>query len=357
MATNPQASDLNRGSVLRALPRRIFQQSWTKNLFARMGVIIAENALNGEAKRNSRWGVRRILTYAESDGLNSEHEITPAWLAGFPPKNKERHREYVDRAHVARLLQNLGLWSQENLRLFEENLSASTAQLDGQRATIVSPRKPISSPPNELCNLVRHLAHNCGLSTRELRWLHVTDIQSDGLRIRPARAHRIPARVIPFGSGWDLVSKPLLDTYGSAQEPKECLFFSRSPRDKKKSISRQTLEAAIAKLGGDTITALREQHFREDFNRARSPLEARFHLRNVHGLSNVHVHTLIASFANEAVTVPMPASYPLVALCASRSIPEGKAKVTIPEGGERYVITWSDLLGYEITVDWKRSFA
>ncbi|MGH9545331.1 MAG: hypothetical protein ACRD23_08955 [Terriglobales bacterium] len=374
----------NWGSFLRAALRRVLQQTWTRTLFERMGSIITENASSVQARRNRRCGVRRILSRAETE-LTGILQIKPAWLAGFPQQTKNWRNERTDRARFGQLLVQLGLWSEDDHRLLQKNLgvtpqSPSTAR----RLALPLPRKSASSPPGELCQLVSELAYHGGLALREIQRLRVTDIQLDGLQIRPAPSHRIPGRLIPFGSGPHAVSKHLVDAYVAVETPVDQLFFRRSSRDKRKSISRQTLTAAVAKLHpGSTIDSLRDQHFQEDFDHARSPQEARDHLRNVHGLSNVYVHAMIAGckrsmnqaqtkgagrsakkhyrdiegFVNAAESIPIPIPYLLAAMCASRSVSESGARVTIPEGGERQLITWDDVAGYEIAVNWKRSFA
>jgi hypothetical protein len=171
-------------------------------------------------------------------------------------------------------------------------------------------------------------------------------------------------RFIPFGDGWDELSKATLDAYVREEKPTDYLFFSRSPRDKSKPLSTMTLNGAVI-ASGTTIKALCDRHFEEDFNRARSLQEARSHLRNVHHLENQHAHSMIAGsrswkgYANEARTIPVPEPYLFAAMCASRSVPEDRAQSHFPKtgGGKRHLITWHDLFDYEITLDWTCGFA
>ena len=363
-----------RMAVLRAARRRVLQQEWTRDLCGRMGAIIAENATSRHTRKSLYWAVRLILTRAEKDGLAQERDITPAWLAGFPRQTKDLRKEPIYRANFGRMLLRLGLWSQKDYQLFRQNSEASFGRWKNRGGHLHGPKathgaKPTPSPPVELCRLVQELAYRCGLSTGEMRELCVTYIQADGLRIPPKPQSEKPrrlapklGRLIPFGDGWDEIPKTTLNAYVNNEKPTDYLFFSRSPRDKKKPISKMTLNGALV-AQKITIQALRNQHFDKDFRRARSLQDARFHLRNVHDLENQYVHNLIAGshshkgYANEADTIPIPEPYLLAAMCASRSVPEDRTKVTIPEGGERYLMTWHNLLGYEITVDWKRRFA
>lgn len=357
----------SRMNALRATPRRVLQQSWTRTLFAKMTDLIAENASSSDARKTLRWAFRLILTRAEKDGLAHERNITPPWLAGFPQQTRSSRKERVYRSNFGRMLLRLGIWSEEEHHLLVQNLAASfkRPRNASRRAHV---RMPAPSPPGELCRLVQELAYRCGLSTGEMRDLRVTHIQADGLRIPPPQK---PSRLIPklgrqisFGDDWDEIPKAVLDAYLKNEEPIDYLFFSRSPRDKKKPTSRSTLNGAVVTLRpGNTVKSLREQHLQEDFRRARSLQEARFHLRNIHCLDNQYVHNVIAGsnwhkgYANEADTIPIPAPYLLAAMCASRSVPEARAEKTSSQGGERYLTTWHDLMDYEITVDWKRSFA
>ena len=121
----------------------------------------------------------------------------------------------------------------------------------------------------------------------------------------------------------------ILSAYLTKEKPTDYLFFSRSPRDKKRPLSTMTLNGAIAKLRpSDTVTSLREQHFRHDFERARSLQEARFYLRNVHHLDNQYIHNRIAGserhagYATQAETIPVPLPYLIATMCVSRSASE-----------------------------------
>jgi hypothetical protein len=360
---SPEPRTASRMAVLRATPRRVLQQSWTQDLFARMDAIIAEDVGSGHVRKTLRWAVRLILVHAEKDGLTQAHDITPAWVAGFPRQTKDRRKEPIYRGNCGRMLLRLGLWSEDEYQLLRDNLTASKRR--GNPSPPAHGHKAAPSPPDELCQLVRELVCRCGLSTKEMRELRVVHIKAGGLwmpkSVEPNRVIPNLGRPIPFGDGWDELPKHVLDAYIKNEKPTDYLFFSRSPRDKRKPLSKMTLNGAVATLH-TTIETLRSQHFEKDLNRARSLQEARFHLRNIHQLDNQYARNIVAGsrwhkgYANEAMTIPIPAPYVVTALCASRSVPPDRGKRDVPRGGERHLITWPDLLNYEITVNWPSSF-
>src|SRR5438445_7721860 len=322
----------SRMAVMREAPRRVLQQSWTQNLFASMGAMIAEDASGRHARKTLRWAVRLILTDAEKSRLAQDRDITPAWLAGFPPQTADLRKEAIYRANFGRMLLRLKIWSQEDHQLLGQNLKVSFTQWGNRRhhsnAKQAHGTKPVPCPPDELRQLVRELAYRCGLTTAEMREVRVSDIQAHGLRIpakpKPEKPSLVPklGRLIPFGNGWDELSKAILDAWVRNEKPTDYLFFSRSPRDKKRPLSKITLNGALATLD-TTITSLRNQHLDNDFNRARNLQEARFHLRHIHHLDNQYIHSVIAGshshegYANEAVTIPIPMPYLFAAMCAS----------------------------------------
>lgn len=360
LGITPEPNAASRMAALRATPRRHLQQSWTQDLFVRIDSIIAADARSDHARKTWRWAVRLILTHAEKNGLAQHRDITPAWLAGFPPLTQDLRKEPIYRANFGRVLVRLGLWTQQDHELLVQNLAVFKRRRNHGRHS--RGRRPAPSPPQELCRLVKELAYRCGLSAAEMQELRVTHIQSNGLQIPPKTEASKLARLVPFGEAWDELSKTSLDAYVTNEEPTDYLFFSRSPRDKSRPLSKMTLNGAVATLR-TTIESLRNQHFEKDFDRVRSLQQARFHLRTVHQLENQHARNLIAGShwhkgkANEAVTIPIPAAYLLVAMCASRLIPDDRGRITIPEGGKRFLITWCNMLGYEITIDWVRGFA
>jgi hypothetical protein len=367
----------SRMEAMRAVPRRVLQQSWTQDLFEKMEASIVGDGGSRDARKTLRWAFRLILSHAEKSGLVQAADLTPAWMAGFPRQTKDNRKEPIYRANFARMLLRLGFWSPEDYKLFKQNLKQSFKRLRRRNVQLQQyPKrahdlKPSPSPPDELCRLAYFLAYRCGLSLAEMQQLRVGGVEEDGIRCSPNPGLRkidksVPKTgwLIPFGNGWDELPKPVLDAYFRKEKPTDYLFFSRSPRDKKRCLSKMTLNGAVAKLRPlSTIASLNEQHLKGDFERARSLQEARFHLRNIHHLDNRYISKRIAGskrhagYANEADTVPLPLPYLLAAMCVSRSAPEQKAIQSIPEGGKRHVITWPNISGYEISVDWTRSFA
>jgi hypothetical protein len=358
-----------RMSALRATPRRELQQRWTKALFEEMNIAIKENFSSRHARKTLRWAFRIILTRAEKDDLKERSDLTPAWLAGFPLQSNDPRKERIYRTNFGRMLLRFGLWSDEQFQLLRQVLKLSFKKRDS-RTQRSAASQPYISPPRELRSLVRALVYRCGLSPDQIRGLRITHVQAGGLQIPPlslsTRQRRVPKghRFIQFGNSWDELSKPILDAYITEEMPVDYLFFSRSPKDKAKPISRSTLERAVAIVDHESsMMSLRDQHLQADFARWCSLQEARFHLRNVHQVNNQYAHKLISGstrhegYANTAPRIPIPVPYVIAAMCASRSVSEEHADDKIPEGGERHLITWKNLAGYEIRVNWNRSFA
>lgn len=365
-AVEPQAKKTR---ILNPWPRRELKQLWTADLYNRLWQHIGENASSG-SKASWRYSVKSMLICAEQVQLPGERDLTPAWLGGFRRQKISLKRERDDRNIFGRLLVKLGVWSENDYELFVQVLenSLSRWQAARQSATPFKYRRPSSNPPPELCGLVSALALQCGLSIGEMQGLRVRDVNVDGLVIRAAYGMRVrPLRLIPFGNTRDQLPHEVLKQYLAAESPIDYLLFSKSPRDHRKPASKQTLNVSVKMLHPkSTPGSLREQHFRDDFNSANSLCELRFHWRNVHGLSNGHVHKLICGgpgargrgnrspaikgLVNEASVFPVPAPYFLAAICASWCIP---TQSTILQGGKRCSSSFHGLLGrYDITVEW-----
>jgi hypothetical protein len=372
--TSPSSAMPREAVRLRPWPRKnVLQQPWTIKLLNRMDQHMRENASSGRMRREWRYRIRRILVHAENAGLTDERQITPAWLASIPPQSTNARINREGRTLFGRIFVKLAIWSSERYVLLGENLAVNDAtRADKQTAT----RESSPNPPKGLCELVFKLAQRCGLATGEIQALRVSNIHPFGLdvvaatpRVRrrngklPKRQHTKLGRRIPFGDGADEIAKDLIEAHVIAEHPADFLFFSRSPRDKRKPISRQTLEAAVKSLEGKcTIRSLRERHFGEDFSRFSDLRALRFHWRNVHGLSNVHVHQLICGipernkgFVAESMSFPVPEPYLVAAICSSGVLPN---TVTIRRGAtERSSATWTGLRGrYSVTVDWPTDF-
>jgi hypothetical protein len=121
-----------------------------------MDAIIAEDFGSGHVRKTLRWAVRLILVRAEKDGLTQEHDITPAWLAGFPPSRLRTcgRNPYIE-AIVVACCCRLGVWSEDEYQLLRDNLTASKRW--GNPSLPAHGHKAAPSPPAELCQLVREL--------------------------------------------------------------------------------------------------------------------------------------------------------------------------------------------------------
>jgi hypothetical protein len=152
MEVDPQPTSApipNRGSVLRAMPRRVLQP-WTADLFARLAGSLAENASDAKANGMWRWSVRRILAHAETSGLTDARQITPAWLASFSPLGQDVRRERLDRSRLGRILAESDFWSHQDYVLFKQVLASSAARWNGGREGVkksLSKKKPAQGWP------------------------------------------------------------------------------------------------------------------------------------------------------------------------------------------------------------------
>jgi hypothetical protein len=374
--SQPIPSAVPKHAALSPWPRRnVLRQPWTIDLFGRLAEHINENASGGSVRRTWRYNVRRVLVYAEKSGLTGEQQITPAWLASIPPQLKGARFDHGARTLLGRLLVRIGAWPETHFELLKKNIAtaAPVASNDARRSPIVP------NPPKEFCELVFALAQRCAVSTGEMQWLRMGDCGPDGLRIvraprlrgrngsTPGRVHLPPARLIVFGDDWDQLPKATFEAYVEREHPTDFLFFARSPRDKRKPVSRQTLASAVNQKREGAIQLLREEHFCRDFNRARDLRELRFHLRNVHGLSNSRVHQIICGrpaskrsgaspgLLESSAAFPVPAPYFVAAICASGSLLKGPT--LRPGATERSRAEWQRLLGrYRVTVDWPTDF-
>jgi hypothetical protein len=283
--------------------------------------------------------------------------LTPAWLGSFRRQGCPTKLDQDQRRIFGRLLVEGNIWSAVEYELFERNLEISVSRWRDSGQTLVQTnRRALPNPPEQLCAFASALALGCGLSTGEIQSIRVQDLSADGLRVGPGRN-------IGFGEGRDRLLKPLLDRYLELERPTEYLLFAKSPRDHKKPISRQTLNAAIQALRPEaTITSLRKRHFREDFDCATSLNEFWFHLLNTHGMSEDHIRRLIwgksrqkrspatKGFANEATVFPVPAPYLLAAICASCCVPSTSKLL---QSGKRRQSKFRRLLErYDVTIEW-----
>ena len=183
-------------------------------------------------------------------------------------------------------------------------------------------------------------------------------MRSDGLLLRPSR-------LISFGQGRHQIPKEALDGLIAKDRPTGYLFFSKSPRDQEKPLSRQTLNAAVRALHlKDTITSLAERHFQADFDCSTNLQQLWSHWSNVHAMSDNRIRRLLCGcqrqkrapaingYVNEAIVFPVPVPYFLAAICASGCIPRPSKLL---QGGERRLSHFRLLERYDIAVEWPSS--
>lgn len=334
---------------------------WTREFyFGKSGLrkYIGEIASAG-SKPTWRHSVKSILIRAEQDQLTGVTDLSPAWLGSFRRPDFLAKRDQDERKIFGRLLEKRGIWSVAQYELFENNLRDSVSRWQIRSAAASSAmHRATPNPPQELCAVVSALAMGCGLSTGEMKGLRVNDLRSEGLVVSPSR-------LIPFGEERDQLSKGTLDRFIAQDRPTGYLFFSKSPRDHHKPLSRQTLNAAVRTLHPKhTVTSLVERHFQEDFDCATNLQCLWSHWSNVHAVSDDHIRRLLCGrrrqkrapaingYVNEAAVFPVPAPYLLAAICASGCIPQSSKLL---QGGERRLSLFRLLERYDIAVEWPRS--
>jgi len=128
--------------------------------------------------------------------------------------------------------------------------------------------------------LLAELVVRCGLATRELRQLRLSQIEDKGIRL--ANGH-----LVSFGESWEQVSRGSLDAWLERARPTELLFFSRKPVDRNRPVSGVWI-GRVLRAGGISIQERRSarlRHFAGDFARLGSGKRFTDHLRKMHGLS------------------------------------------------------------------------
>ena len=128
--------------------------------------------------------------------------------------------------------------------------------------------------------LLAELVVRCGLPTRELRQLRLSQIEDKGIRLANGR-------LILFGEGWEQVSRGSLDAWLHRARPTELLFFSRKPVNRERPASgvwiSRVLRASGVSIQERRSTRLR--HFAGDFTLLGSGRRFTDHLRKTHRLS------------------------------------------------------------------------
>jgi transcriptional regulator with XRE-family HTH domain len=130
--------------------------------------------------------------------------------------------------------------------------------------------------------LLVDLVVRCGLATREILQIRVSQVEEAGIRLASGR-------FISFGDGWERVSRAAVDAWRERAKPTGYLFFSRKPVDRSRPgdgvwIWRSLRASGLSLRQGQ---AARLRHFAGDFARF-TRFRRRFflrHLQEVHGLS------------------------------------------------------------------------
>lgn len=128
--------------------------------------------------------------------------------------------------------------------------------------------------------LLKELVVRCGLATREIQRLHISQIQEDGI-------HLPSGRLIAFGEKWEQVGRASLDDWLNRARPTNLLFFSRKPVDRDRTVSGVWISRAMRASGvrmRERRTA-RLSHVAGDFARLGSGKRFTDHLVRIHGLS------------------------------------------------------------------------
>jgi transcriptional regulator with XRE-family HTH domain len=175
-------------------------------------------------------------------------------------------------------------------RLYELTGLRCFADAAGWRPRETSARRMGEEPA---VRLLADLVVRCGLATRELQRLRVSQIEEHGLRLAGGR-------FISFGEGWEQVSRGSLDDWLRRARPAELLFYSRRPVDRGQPVSRSWI-SRVLKAGGIQIhrgRTARIHHFAGDFKRLGDGGRFVKHLRRVHGLSRSGARGSLCSLRN-----------------------------------------------------------
>src|SRR5437899_4636626 len=189
-----------RMAAMRSVPRRSLQHSWARNLLEEMDTSLGAEGMSHHSRKTLRWAFRLILAHAEKNGLAHTRDLIPAWLTGFPPQTKDPRKEPIYRANFGRMLLRLGLWSNEDYDLFEQNLEHSFKRSRTGDRPLPRPKgapgRKVYFSPEELCHLAFVLAYRCGLSVGEIQGLRVEGIGPDGVRTSPNLGSHRPVSTI-----------------------------------------------------------------------------------------------------------------------------------------------------------------
>lgn len=137
--------------------------------------------------------------------------------------------------------------------------------------------------------LLAELVVRCGLPTREVKQIRLSQIETDGIRLGSGRFIRFDERE------WEKVNRASLDAWVERAGPTNYLFYSRKPVDRDRPASAQWIATTLQASG----TSLRRSqsawlhHAAGDFARLGGGRKGFLHhMRSVHGLSKGGAATL-----------------------------------------------------------------
>jgi transcriptional regulator with XRE-family HTH domain len=131
--------------------------------------------------------------------------------------------------------------------------------------------------------ILKDLVIRCGLASREIRDLEISQVEPKGIRVRNGR-------LIRFGDGWHEVSPDLFKKWMSVAQPQKYLFFQLKPVDRGRPATGLWIVRMLKKAGVSIRRSQtpRVQHFASDAKRFGTGPRLLRHVRKVHLLSKTH---------------------------------------------------------------------
>ena len=156
--------------------------------------------------------------------------------------------------------------------------------------------------------LLKDLVEKCGLSSRELRRLEVSNVEAKGIRIPTGR-------LIPFGNEWHQVREAAVREWVAIAHPTSYLFFRLKPVDRNRPATAKWIVRMSRKAG---ISLRRSQsprvrHFAVDAKRFGAGPRFLTHLKQVHGLSRTHSRAVWKELIEKSVKVGSKQKAPAIA--------------------------------------------
>lgn len=317
---------------------------WARDLLAKADRYIGALTDVESAKSRLRRFAFQALQRVVQDGICGPAEITPQVLIQHPPRYRSKKSQRQALGFFGRFLVEEQLWNEHQQRELSDLVSQCYRGIGAGHSTGSNHRNA------RAVLLVKELVLNCGLSTKEIRALRVSQIKPDGI---PMSTHKF----VKFGEERHCVSKSALDAWLSEARPKDYLFYRNRPRDHSKPVSPSWIVDVIKNFGVKVrrSRSIRTDHFEEDSNRFQDMRALHLHFRHFHGLSYTQSWALTKSLVEKANTFAVPEPYLLAVICASRLLPSSPEK---RQGGRVSRFVWPTLLGrYDVEVSWPFSLA